>query len=103
MVVFGVFGAEGRWLEFHSSRHAGTFCKSFTRSCLYDVMWRPAWHLAVKFNSCNNLLSFVHTLLVNILRHDRLYIKRKYYYYIIIITYSPIRRTYKSINIREMP
>jgi len=64
-----------------------------------------AWHLAVNFNSCNNLLSSVHTLLVglNILRHVRLYIKRKYYYYIIIITYSPIRRTYKSINIREMP
>jgi len=37
--------------------------------------------LAVKFYSCNNLLSSVHTLLVNILQYVRLYIKRKYYYY----------------------
>ena|SRR6218665_145321 len=43
LVVFGALGAEGRWFEFHSSRHVGTLGKSFTRSCLYDVMWRPAW------------------------------------------------------------
>jgi len=35
--------------------------------------------LAVKFDSCNNLLSSVHTILVNILPDVRLYIKRKYY------------------------
>jgi len=38
-----VFGADGRWFESHFSRHAGTLGKSFTSSCLYDVMWRPAW------------------------------------------------------------
>src|SRR6218665_71921 len=36
--------------------------------------------LAVKFDSCNDLLSSVLTLRVNILRCGRLYIKRKYYY-----------------------
>ena len=40
--------------------------------------------LAVKFD-CNNLLSSVHTLLVNILWCVRLYIKRKYY---VIISYT---------------
>src|SRR6218665_3627135 len=49
-----------------SSRHVGILGKSFTRNCLYD--------------GCNSLLSSVHTLLVNILRCVRLYIKRKYYY-----------------------
>ena len=43
VVVFGAFGEEGCWFESHSSRHIGTLGKSFTRSCLYDVMWRPAW------------------------------------------------------------
>src|SRR6218665_381169 len=33
---------QGRRLESHSSRHVGTLGKSFTRSCLYDVVWRPA-------------------------------------------------------------
>jgi len=37
--------------------------------------------LAAKFASCNSLLSSVHTLLVNILRCVRFYIKRKYYDY----------------------
>ena len=41
----------------------------------------PCSCLAAKFDSCNSLLSFVHTLLVNILQCVRLYIKRKYYYY----------------------
>src|SRR6218665_2612533 len=41
--------------------------------------------LAAKFDSCNSLISSVHTLLVNILQCVGLYIKRKYYYYIIII------------------
>ena len=38
---------------------------------------------AANFDSCSSLLSSVHTLLVNILRCVRLYIKRKYYYIII--------------------
>ena len=42
-LVFGAFGAEGRWFEFHPSRHVGTMGKSSTRSCLYEVRWRPAW------------------------------------------------------------
>ena len=42
VVVFGTFGADGRWYESHSSRHVGTLDKSFTHSCLYNVMWRPA-------------------------------------------------------------
>jgi len=40
----------------------------------------PCGCLAGKFDSCNSLLSYVHTL-VNILWCVRLYIKRKYYYY----------------------
>src|SRR6218665_1360189 len=38
----------------------------------------PCGCLAAKFDSCNGQLSSVHTLLVNILRCVRLYIKRKY-------------------------
>ena len=26
-----------------TSRHVGTLGKSFTHSCLYDMMWHPAW------------------------------------------------------------
>ena len=82
MVVFGVSGAEGRWFESNSSCHIGTLGKSFTRSCLYNMMWHPVWCLAGKFDSYNNsLLPSVHTLPVIILRCVRLYIKRKYYYY----------------------
>ena len=42
-VVFGAFGVEDRWFDSSSSCHAGTgtLGKSFTRNCLYDVMWRP--------------------------------------------------------------
>src|SRR6218665_1606789 len=46
-------------------------------ACMTDVA--PCGCLAAKFDSCNSLLSSVHTLLVNILRCVRLYIKRKYY------------------------
>ena len=35
----------------------------------------------VKLDSCNNFLSSIHTILVNILWYVRLYIKQKYYYY----------------------
>jgi len=48
-------------------------------ACMTDVA--PCGCLASKFDSCNSLLSSVHTLLVNILRYVRLYTKRKYYYY----------------------
>jgi len=44
-------------------------------------MWRPVAALWLKFDCCNSLLSPVHTLLINILRCVRLYIKQKYYYY----------------------
>ena len=53
------------------------------------MMWSGALRgcLVAKFDSCNSLLSSVHTLLVNILHYVRLlYIKRKYdYYYTIIL------------------
>ena len=45
---------------------------------------------------CNNLLSSVHTILVNILLYVRLYIKQKYYYH----THGCIRcslRDYSSL------
>ena len=48
----------------------------------------PGGCLAAKFDSCNSLLSSVYTLLVNILRCVRLYIKRKYYD---IINYKSLR------------
>ena len=38
-----VFGVEDRWFKSHSSHHLGTLVKSFTHSCLYDVMLDPAW------------------------------------------------------------
>ena len=41
----------------------------------------PCGCLEAKFDSCNSLLSSVHTLLVNILQCVRLYIKRKYLFY----------------------
>src|SRR6218665_3344953 len=75
--IVGAFGAEGSWFDSTSSRHVGNLGKSFTRNCLYD----GCSCLAAKFDSCNSLLSSVHTLIVNILRCFRLYIKRKYYYY----------------------
>ena len=86
-----VFGAEGCWFESHSSRHVhvGTLGKSFTRSRPYDVMWRPA----VKFN----LLSSVHTLFVNILWCDRLYIKQNI---IFIIMVTRMVEAFKVQNVR---
>ena len=70
-----------RRFEPHSRRNVWTFGKSFTRSCLFYVKRCPA----VIFDSRNNLLSSVYTLLANILRCVRLYIKRKYNIIIIII------------------
>ena len=83
-----VFGAEGRWFEPHSIRHIGRLGKFFTRSCLYDVMWRAVSQgsrLVAKFDSCNSLLFSIHTLPVNILRCIILYIKRNIIIIIIII------------------
>jgi len=36
---------ETTWFESHSSHHVETLSKSFTTSCLYDVMWLPAFRL----------------------------------------------------------
>ena len=60
----GAFRLEGRRFESHSSCYAGTLGKSFTRSAC--IMWCGALHgcLAVKFYSCNNLLSSVNTMSV---------------------------------------
>ena len=44
---------------------------------------RPVWLPCVKFDSCNNLLSSVHTILVNILRYASVY-----YYYRIMLLYQ---------------
>jgi len=52
---------------------------------MYNVMLALRDCLAVKFDCSNNLLSFVHTILVNILQYVRLYIKEKYYYYVIFL------------------
>ena len=61
------------------SRHVGTLGKSFT--CAWKTDVAHCGCLAAKFDSCNCLLSSVHTVLVNIMRCVRLYIKRKYYHY----------------------
>ena len=75
MVVVGAFVAEIRWFDSTSSRHVGTFGKSFTRNCLYDAIVAQCGRLAAKFDSYNSLLSSVHSFIVNILRCVRLYIK----------------------------
>jgi len=46
---------------------------------MYNVMSALCGCRAVKFDSCNNILSSVHTILVIILRSVSLSIKRKYY------------------------
>jgi len=61
-------------------RYSSTMGKSFTRSCLYNVKWHPAWL------PCGWILTPVITcyhpfILVNILWCVRLYIKWKYCYY----------------------
>ena len=66
---FGALHLQDHRFEPHSSCHIGTLGKSFTHNCLYDVMGCPLCGcLAVKFDSYDNLLSSVHTLLVNILQ-----------------------------------
>jgi len=40
---FAALHSHGRRFEPHSSHHVGTLGKSFTRSCLYKVMWCSAW------------------------------------------------------------
>ena len=86
---FGALHPQGHRFESYSSHHVGTLGKSFTQSCLYNEMWCPAW-LAVKFDTCNNLLSSIHTLLVSILQYVRLYIKRKIYIMITISSRWPL-------------
>ena len=49
----------------------------FTAGCLYDMMWTLWGCVVARFDSCNSLLSFVHTLPGNILRCVRLYIKNE--------------------------
>ena len=87
MVVVGAFSAEGRWFDSLFSRHADTLGKSFSRNCLYDLMWRPVASMRLKFESSDSLLSSVHTFLVNILRCVRLCIKRKYYIHLFIYSF----------------
>jgi len=41
VMVFGAFGVEGHWFE----PQLGTLGKSFTRSCLYDMIWSAALRL----------------------------------------------------------
>src|SRR6218665_2239363 len=60
-------------------------------------MWRLRGCLAVKFDCCNNLQSSVHTLLVNMLRFVRLYIKRKII--IIIVVVATIISFYLSMSL----
>ena len=59
---FGALHPQCHNFEPHSSRQVSTLGKSSTHC------------LGVKFDSCNNLLSSIHTLLVNILWCVRLYI-----------------------------
>ena len=48
-MVFGAFGAEGLWFNSFSSCHIGMLGKSFTRNCLYDVMWCPVAALRLNY------------------------------------------------------
>src|SRR6218665_2478672 len=50
-----------------------------------NIIGRPAWLLAVKFDSSSNLLSSVHATCI-ILRSVSLYMKLKYYYINIYIS-----------------
>jgi len=54
---------------------------------MYDVMGAMRGCRAVKFYSCNNLLSSVHIILI-ILRYVRLNIKVKNYYFYFIFKIS---------------
>src|SRR6218665_1165021 len=60
VVVFGAFGAEVRWFESHFSRnvHVGTLSIGQVLHLKLSGPQRAC--LAVKYDSCNNLLSFVH-------------------------------------------
>jgi len=79
--IVGAFDAEGRLFDSTSSHHVGTLgSPSPVIACMTDVA--PCGCLAANIRLLG-LLSSVHTLLVNILRCVRLYIKRKYYKYII--------------------
>ena len=74
---FGVLRPQGRRFESHSSRHIETLASpSLVVVC---ITWSGALYrcLVVKVDSCNNLLSSIHTLLVSILLYVRLHIKMK--------------------------
>src|SRR6218665_1178414 len=79
--MFGALCPEGSRFEFCSSHHAGTLEKSFLVIACISRCYTLRGCLVVKFDSCNNLLSSVHTLLVNFLQYVRFYINGKYYYY----------------------
>ena len=63
---FGAFCLEGQRLESHSSRHLFYGPWASPSLAVEWVTWRTALRgcLAVKFDSCNNLLSPVHTMFV---------------------------------------
>ena len=52
----------------------GTLGKSFTRNCLYGVMWRPVAAFRLKFDSCSSLLSSVHSFISSVHAINRSYI-----------------------------
>ena len=70
---FGAWCPQGHRFKPHSSHHVGTLVKSFNRSFLCKMMWRL--HGRQPCGLIWLLLSSVHTLLVNILRYGRMYIK----------------------------
>src|SRR6218665_3701146 len=63
---------------------------------MYNVIGRPKWLPAVRFDSCKNLLSSVHTVSI-ILRSASLCIKRIYYYFY-WPTYMYIGYVHKSMH-----
>ena len=64
VVGFGTFHPEGLRFESHSSCHVGTLGKSFTRSCLHIVIWRPTL-AALRLNSTPEITCYhpsIHTM-----------------------------------------
>jgi len=68
---------------------------------MYNMMGALRGCPAVKFDSCNNLLSSVHTILVIILQYVRLNIKNENTIIIIIIIVIIITRMHQSQNVSE--
>src|SRR6218665_276301 len=42
-IKLGALHPQGHMFEPHSGCYVGTLGKSFTRSCLYNVIWRSVW------------------------------------------------------------